>query len=102
MLHPTLSTILGTIGEHERRVGNSDNENIFNKLKQILNSGGALQAWSDGSLINNEMGHGYIVRTRDIRDNEMLIGKGKTLGGSVRSSLRAEHSAPSVGLMRPQ
>ena len=66
-------------------------EKAFKKLKRVLCGDGTLQTWSDGSYINDRMGHGYMIRTKYYYDDTMITGWGKSIDGSVKSSLRAEH-----------
>ena len=37
------------------------------------------------------MGHGYMIRKQNYYDEPVLTGWGRSLDGSVKSSLRAEH-----------
>ena len=41
--------------------------------------------------MDDRMGHGYMIRTGDYHDNTRITGWGKSVDGSVKSSLRAEH-----------
>ena len=90
-LHPTIRRALGDIRLNGVDIGTSVDEEAFDKLKGVLCRNGTLQAWSDGSYTEDKMGHGYMIRTGDFSDMIMITGRGASINGSVRSSLRAEH-----------
>ena len=56
-----------------------------------LSKCGTIWAWTDGSMMNNSNGHGYIIKTKKSIEGEELRGYGRTLRGSTMSSLRSEH-----------
>ena len=60
-------------------------------MARVLHDHGTLQAWSDGSHVGNIMGHGFMVRKKNYYDEPIITGWGRSLDGSVKSSLRAEH-----------
>ena len=82
LLHPTLREVIGQIETNER---------IEYNLIQQLEDGKLLQAWTDGSLCEGKIGHGYIIRSSDKYDEEMIKGKARSLKGSFLTSLRPEH-----------
>ena len=81
-LHPTLCNIIGEV---------ETNTEIENRIVESLINGEQLQAWSDGSLVGTRMGHGYILRTGNIHDDNCIRGYARSLDGTLRSSLRPEH-----------
>ena len=60
-------------------------------LIDLLRNGQKIEAWSDGSLIDGKIGHGFLIRSCDRNCNAKIFGKGISLRGSFYSSLRPEH-----------
>ena len=67
------------------------NREVFDTIKDTPENGLVLTAWSDGSLMDGKLGHGFIIRTDDKNAAPIFEGAGSSIKGSLNSSLRAEH-----------
>ena len=67
------------------------NRDIIDTISETTDNELVLTAWSDGSLMDGKLGHGFIIRTEDKNRAPILEGAGPSITGSLNSSLRAEH-----------
>ena len=81
-LKPELKQVVGEMKYEDDTVGN-----IAYKLR--LNQ--EVSAWSDGSMMKGKNGHGYIILPDDSKHEQYVEGYGRSIGGTVDSSLRSEH-----------
>ena len=82
-LEPGLKQIIGKIQMEDK---------IIRYIMDVFKKGGIVNAWTDGSMIGNRNGHGYIILPDKKNYQHHMEGFGRTVDGTVMSSLRSEHS----------
>ena len=81
-LKPVLKQIVGEV-EIEKNIISC----IVNKLKTKKE----IYAWTDGSMMKGRNGHGYIILPERTLIKKYITGYGRSLRGTIDSSLRSEH-----------
>ena len=89
----TLEDALDDLKQHLRQVvgkleyTEKDIEDVATKLI----SRKEIHSWTDGSMMREENGHGYLILPDGTSHNKSIEGYGRSLRGTINSSLRSEH-----------